>query len=145
MNRRVSRGYRLYTFWRDMRSRCNNPRHMNYDRYGGRGIKVCKTWNSFQAFEIWAYANGYTDELTLDRIRNNGDYKPSNCKWSTRAEQSKNTCRTIWIGDKSLRDVCDQRGLKYSVVAHRLRLGHPKEIALSPLLGSAYKEMRINS
>ena len=66
----------------------------HYDRYGGRGIKVCDEWeNDFQAFYNWAMSNGYRDDLTIDRIDNDGDYEPSNCQWITQAENTSKAIR----------------------------------------------------
>ena len=73
-----------------MRQRCNNPNNEFYYRYGGRGIAYCDEWKEFLPFYQWAIANGYSDELTLDRIDNDGNYSPENCKWSTQHEQSIN-------------------------------------------------------
>jgi len=74
---------RLYEIWRHMHARCENKTHVAFKSYGGRGIKVCKEWDSFVYFAIWAVENGYKDKLTLDRINPNGNYEPSNCRWTT--------------------------------------------------------------
>lgn len=81
---------RLYQCWRNMKTRCYNPNCSEFNLYGGRGITVCGEWQSFEPFCEWAMANGYRDDLTIDRIDNDGNYEPSNCKWSTPKEQALN-------------------------------------------------------
>lgn len=82
---------RIYITWRNMRVRCSNPKDKKFKDYGGRGIKVCEEWeNSFEAFYSWAMANGYNDNLTIDRIDANGNYCPGNCRFITREENNKN-------------------------------------------------------
>lgn len=85
------KGTRLYLIWKGMRRRCNSPTDHLYALYGGRGIAVCVEWNeSFEVFRDWAFANGYRDDLTIDRKDNDGAYEPSNCRWVTMTVQSRN-------------------------------------------------------
>lgn len=82
---------RIYDIWRSMRQRCYNPNTNRYKNYGGKGIKVCDEWReSFEAFYEWAMANGYADNLTIDRKDTNGNYEPNNCRWVTMKEQQNN-------------------------------------------------------
>lgn len=81
---------RIYRIWSDMRSRCNNAKVPCYSYYGGRGITVCNEWEEFQNFYNWSMSHGYEENLTIDRINNNGNYEPSNCRWITMKEQCKN-------------------------------------------------------
>lgn len=90
--------HRLYTIWCAMKQRCYYKNSIEYYRYGGRGIRVCEEWlNDFQAFYDWAIANGYRDDLSIDRINPDGNYEPSNCKWSTPEEQANNKSQNIRI------------------------------------------------
>lgn len=87
---------RLYTVWSGMKNKCEHPSHKSYHNYGGRGIKVCEEWrNSYEAFRDWALANGYDEnaprgQCTIDRIDNDGDYEPSNCRWVDSYTQAHN-------------------------------------------------------
>lgn len=84
-------GSRLHVIWSSMKTRCYNKNHRGYNYYGVRGITVCDEWrDDFQAFHDWAMANGYRDDLTIDRIDVDGNYEPSNCRWITMAEQQTN-------------------------------------------------------
>ena len=72
---------KLHGVWSGMKQRCLNPKSTRYSRYGGRGISVCQEWFSYERFKEWAVNNGYKDGLIIDRINNDGDYEPSNCRW----------------------------------------------------------------
>ena len=78
-----------------MKQRCGNEKHTNYRLYGERGIDVCEEWSdNFETFRNWAVSNGYSDNLTLDRIDNDGNYCPDNCRWVDRYTQMNNTRKT---------------------------------------------------
>jgi hypothetical protein len=108
-----------------------NPNSFGYKLYGGRGIKICDDWldkeTGFISFRDWALLNGYRDELTLDRIDVNGDYEPSNCRWATRAEQTRNRRLSIfvmWEGEKRLAvDIAKEIGMGVYTFYGRLSRG----------------------
>lgn len=117
-------GTRLYKIWQGMKKRCNDKNTACYDRYGGRGIKVCEEWNnSFEPFFEWAMNNGYSEELTIDRIDNNGNYEPMNCRWATNGEQCNNRRSNVKItignATKTLTEWCNIFEVEYQTVLSR--------------------------
>ena len=92
INRKHNLSYtRLYKVWANIKDRVLNPKKENYINYGGRGITICDEWkNDFMSFYNWAMENGYSDELSIDRIDNDENYCPENCRWTTSIIQNRN-------------------------------------------------------
>lgn len=129
---------RLHTIWTGMKQRCYNPQEKCFERYGGRGITVCEEWQSFEPFFEWAVTHGYTDDLTIDRIDNDGDYCPENCRWATRKEQTNNYSRNHRVTYDGETHTVAEWGeilrLPKSVMYDRIRRGWSMErIATTPM------------
>ena len=128
---------RLYTIWCFMKKRCLNNNRRDFKYYGGRGIKVCDEWKeNFKCFYEWAMSSGYADNLTLDRIDANGNYKPSNCRWVTMKEQCENRKSNRLISafgeTHTISQWAQKTGLKFTTIKGRIdRLGWSAEKALS--------------
>lgn len=120
----------LYFVWRNMRVRCRN-----HPRYGGRGIKVCERWNDYDLFADDALANGYRIGLELDRIDNDGDYEPTNCRWVSKTINLRNTHRAkmiTWQGETlHFLEWAKRLGIKPDTLRSRVfRRGWPLERAM---------------
>lgn len=118
-------GQALYSAWNSMCRRCNNPKDHKYYRYGKRGISVCEEWiKDYNNFYNWSINNGYELGLSIDRINNDGNYEPSNCRWTTRKEQQRNMCRNKLITYRNetrcLSEWCEILNLKYNTISSRL-------------------------
>ena len=117
-----------------MRTRCNNPNHETYDRYGGRGISICERWNKFENFleDMGERPEG----MTLDRIDNDGDYTPENCRWSGKVQQmrnrSNNVLLTIYGKTMSVAEWHEivAHEISYEGIRMRLRRGWPHKEAV---------------
>lgn len=134
-----NRNSRLYNIWNNMKMRCINPNSISFKNYGGRGIKVCDNWfNSFENFYKWAMNNGYDNTLTLDRIDNDGDYKPSNCKWSDYTHQERNRRNNHILeynNEKhTIAEWSELTGIPYKTLWKRVKKGWSVEKSLTQLL-----------
>ncbi len=125
----------LYRAYVNMKTRCYNKNYFLYHRYGGRGITVCDEWkNSFESFREWALNNGWSKELTIDRIDNDGCYCPENCKWSSIQSQANNRSTNRYLeynGEKDTVANWSRRlNVPYYVLQHRLYKGLPDDKVL---------------
>lgn len=124
----------LYVMWSAMKRRCQKPNVKSYKDYGGRGISVCDEWEDYAVFRKWANENGYEKGLSIDRIDNDGNYHPDNCRWVTQKENNENTRLNVWVDGMLLRDmlqsVADELGMKHSQITSRYY--HLKKSGLMP-------------
>lgn len=129
---------RVYGIWEHVIQRCENPNDRNYKNYGGRGIKVCAEWHDSRKFIAWAYANGYADNLSIDRIDVDGDYCPDNCRWADLYTQRNNTKRnhkiTVHGEVLTLRQAADKYNLNYNTLKTRISRGVKPEIAVGGMI-----------
>lgn len=119
---------RAYLAWVNMRERCKNPKRGCFADYGGRDIRVCERWSGVGGFANFVADMGEPPEgMTLDRINNWGDYEPSNCRWTTRKTQQRNTRRNVLVTFQG-RTLClsawsEETGIPRTALEHRLRRG----------------------
>lgn len=109
---------RLYSIWSGMKDRCRNINNHRYKHYGGKGVRVCEQWErDFESFRGWALKNGYDDQLSIDRIDNDGDYCPENCRWISNAEQQNNRSNNHFV---------DYKGRTLTIAQWEREMGFPK-------------------
>ena len=132
----IAENKRLYNIYNNMKSRCFKPNDSRYKDYGGRGIAVCEEWAvSFDVFADWAKANGYRNDLTIERVDVNGDYCPENCEWIPLKEQAKNKRDTVWVEYKGervkLQDLAEIAVVQYDALHNRITKGWDVEEAIT--------------
>ena len=139
----------LNRVWRGMRDRCSNPNRKEYPNYGGRGIKVCPEWDDYAVFRDWALSSGWVPGLDIDRIDNEGDYSPTNCRIVSRSTNLRNTRRarmltafgdTMCMSDWSEDPRCV---VTYVTLESRLRAGWPIEVALTLPKGTRVRTLGV--
>lgn len=129
---------RLYEIYQKMKRRCYSSKDAQYFRWGGRGITICEEWlnkeTGYSTFKTWALANGYANDLTIDRIDNDGNYEPGNCRWVTIKEQSWNRRSTVWVEFKGqtlpLTVALKEAEIGYGAYKERIKRGWTVQEAL---------------
>jgi len=123
----------LHHVWTQIRQRCRNPKDKGFKDYGGRGIGFYPPWDDFKVFHQWAISSGYAPGLTIERINNDGNYEPSNCKWIPINQQRRNNRRVIKITyqgrSQILSDWAKELGIKVTTLYARIKKGYPLEKA----------------
>lgn len=127
---------RLYNIWTSMKARCETSKKQKFIKdYQNRGIKICAEWHDFSVFQKWALENGYKENLSIDRIDNNGNYCPENCRWADNFTQANNKRNNHWLTynnkTQTIAQWSKELGMKYNALNERLRKGWSVERALS--------------
>ena len=123
----------LYNVWQSMRGRCRNPNYRQWNDYGGRGIKICERWDDFHAFvdDMGDRPEGYS----LDRIDNDADYAPENCRWASRKQQQRNQRRAVYVNVDGPRyraiELAEMAGVKADTIVSRASRGLPYDDVVS--------------
>lgn len=125
-----------YRVWSNMRDRCLNPRHPNYKHYGGRGVRICPAWASYGCF-LADMGRRPSAHHSLDRVNNDGDYTPANCRWALKSEQQRNKRGAILLTFQGetlpLAAWAERLGIAYETLRQRLKRGWSISEVLAPL------------
>lgn len=126
----------LYGIWNQIMLRCYNPNSSHYDRYGGRGISVCEEWHDFWMFVKWSDSvGGKPEKGEIDRIDNDGNYCPENCRWATRTQQNSNKSNNVVIEyngkAQTLMEWSKETGITWQALNHRYHRGWSVERMLT--------------
>lgn len=113
------KGTSLYNRWKAMRQRCNNPNNKGFKNYGGRGIKICKSWNKFINFREWALLNGYEEGFDLDRKDNSKGYNEENCRFVPKVINNRNRRITVRVEGLTLREIANKYSKEYSKIHYK--------------------------
>ncbi len=120
---------KLFFCLQAIKRRCFNAKNRSYRRYGGRGISVCDDWLVYENFESWALSNGYKEGLSIDRINNDGNYEPGNCRWTTSKVQGNNKESCVYLtynGEKlTIAQWAEKTNISWSTIKRRLKSGWP--------------------
>lgn len=144
---------RLYSILTGMKTRCYDSNCRSYQHYGKRGIKICDEWlgkGGYENFRKWAIENGYSDNLSIDRIDVNGNYEPANCRWATSAIQSNNTTASRFVTingtTKTIAEWAKETGIKSGTIRYRIDKMHlsPEEAITRPLTPCNKKNIIFN-
>lgn len=123
----------LYHVWRAMRDRCKNPNNRQWNDYGGRGIKICERWDDFKTFV--SDMGERPPNHSLDRVDNDGDYTPENCRWASRKTQQRNRRNAVFVEVEGRRyravELAERAGIKTDTIIERAKRGLPLEKVLS--------------
>ena len=118
-----------------MIQRCYDPNSVSYPYYGARGIMVCNSWHDLKTFADWAFANGYSDDLTIERIDNDGGYSPNNCRWATYKDQANNRNGNLILSfdgrEKTAAQWSEETGIGLSTILYRIHAGWDVATALT--------------